>query len=156
MHTALFGAGCFWGVELTFSQMPGVVATAVGYSGGALAKPTYEDVCSGTSGHTEVVQVTFDPDKISYRELVENFFALHDPTQMNRQGPDIGTQYRSVIFTADAEQEQVAREVLAQLAAAQRYQQPIATAIEPAVTFWPAEDYHQHYLVKQGRGACRS
>lgn len=155
MQTALFGAGCFWGVELTFSQMPGVVETAVGYSGGATANPTYDDVCSGTSGHTEVVRVTFDPGTVSYQELVAKFFVLHDPTQLNRQGPDIGQQYRSVIFTADAGQDEVARAVRTQLAAENRFARPIVTAIEPVRTFWPAEEYHQHYLAKQGRGACR-
>lgn len=154
MQTALFGAGCFWGVELNFSEMPGVVATAVGYSGGTTTKPGYEDVCSGTTGHVEVVQVTFDPLKISYRDLVKKFFDLHDPTQMNRQGPDIGQQYRSVIFAADAGQDQVACAVLEELTAAKRYPRPIATTIEPAAIFWPAEEYHQHYLAKQGRGAC--
>lgn len=155
MQTALFGAGCFWGIELAFSQMPGVVATKVGYSGGDLQNPRYDDVCSGTTGHTEVVQVSFDPAKISYHDLVEKFFTLHDPTQLNRQGPDIGHQYRSVVFTLDAEQEQMARAVRTQLSASNRYKHPVVTAIEPAPVFWPAEEYHQQYLVKQGRGACQ-
>jgi peptide-methionine (S)-S-oxide reductase len=155
MQTALFGAGCFWGIELAFSQTPGVVATKVGYSGGDLQNPRYDDVCSGTTGHTEVVQVSFDPDKISYHDLVEKFFTLHDPTQLNRQGPDIGHQYRSVVLTLDAEQEQIAREVRTQLSASNRYKHPVVTAIEPAPVFWPAEEYHQQYLAKQGRGACQ-
>lgn len=155
MQTALFGAGCFWGIELAFSQTPGVVATKVGYSGGDLQNPRYDDVCSGTTGHTEVVQVTFDPARISYHDLVEKFFTLHDPTQLNRQGPDIGHQYRSVVLTLDAEQEQIAREVRTQLSASNRYKHPVVTAIEPASIFWPAEEYHQQYLAKQGRGTCQ-
>lgn len=155
MQTAIFGAGCFWGVELTFSQLPGVVATEVGYSGGQTTHPTYDDICSGTTGHTEVVRVTFDPGQVSYQELVTKFFTLHDPTQLNRQGPDIGHQYRSVILTADAEQDRTARAVRTQLSAENRYAHPIVTAIEPAPTFWAAEAYHQQYLAKQGRGTCR-
>ena len=154
METAVFGAGCFWGVEHGFSQIPGVGATKVGYSGGHTEAPRYEDVCSGTTGHTEVVEVKFDPNLISYQQLVEKFFTLHDPTQLNRQGPDIGHQYRSVIFTLNAEQDQVARAVRTQLSATNRYKHPIVTAIEAAQTFWPAEDYHQHYVQKQGQAAC--
>lgn len=152
---ALFGAGCFWGVEQSFSELPGVTATQVGYAGGTTERPTYDDVCNGTSGHTEVALVTFDPALVSYQTLVEKFFALHDPTQLNRQGPDIGHQYRSVIFFYDAEQEATARAVRTALTTANRYPHPIVTAIEPAPTFWPAEEYHQRYLQKRGGGACR-
>jgi peptide-methionine (S)-S-oxide reductase len=151
---AIFGAGCFWGVQERFSALPGVLATTVGYAGGALPQPTYDAVCSGTSGHTEVVQVEFDPTVLTYQTLVETFFALHDPTQLNRQGPDIGHQYRSVIHCFDGAQEATARVVRTALTAANRYAHPIVTAIEPAVTFWPAEAYHQHYFKKNGGGGC--
>ena len=154
VQKAVFGAGCFWGVELEFSKLPGVVATQVGYGGGKIERPTYDDVCSGTTDHTEIVEISFDPAKISYQALVEKFFSLHDPTQLNRQGPDIGHQYRSVIFFQDAGQENIARAVRTELSAANRYAHPIMTAVEPAPVFWPAEEYHQQYLAKQGRGAC--
>lgn len=153
---AIFGAGCFWGVEQEFSQMAGVVATQVGYSGGTVERPTYDDVCSGASGHTEAVLVQYDPAQVSYQALVEKFFALHDPTQLNRQGPDIGHQYRSVIHFSDAEQEDIARAVRTALTTANRYKHPIVTAIEPAGTFWPAEDYHQKYLQKRGSSSCKA
>lgn len=151
---ALFGAGCFWGVEQAFMDTPGVTATQVGYCGGNLDRPTYDDVCSGTTGHTEVVLVHFDPAKISYQALVERFFAIHDPTQLNRQGPDIGHQYRSVIHVYDAEQEHTAREVRTTLSASGKHSHPIVTAIEPAPAYWPAEEYHQKYHQKHG-GGCR-
>lgn len=152
---ALFGAGCFWGVETAFTETPGVTATQVGYCGGNLDRPTYDDVCSGTSGHTEVVLVQFDPAKISYQALLERFFAIHDPTQLNRQGPDIGHQYRSVIHFFDAEQEHMARDFRTALSASGKHRHPIVTAIEPAPTFWPAEEYHQKYHQKHG-GGCRA
>lgn len=156
MQQAMFGAGCFWGVELAFSRMPGVAATKAGYSGGDTERPSYEDVCGGLTGHAEVVLVNFDPARIGYRALVEQFFALHDPTQLDRQGPDIGAQYRSVIFAFDADQENTAHAVIAQLTAARRFPRLIATKIEPAQTFWPAEEYHQQYLAKQGRDSCHT
>lgn len=154
MQQAIFGAGCFWGVEQAFLETPGVIDTQVGYSGGATERPTYDDVCSGTTGHTEVVLVQFDPAKISYQALVERFFAIHDPTQLNRQGPDIGHQYRSVIHVVDAAQDETARTVRTALSQSNRYAHPIATAVEPAAPFWPAEEYHQKYHQKQGGGCC--
>jgi peptide-methionine (S)-S-oxide reductase len=152
---ATFGAGCFWGVEETFRCMEGVVNTAVGYAGGTTEDPTYEQVCSGRTGHAEVVQVEFDPEKISYEDLLAQFFKLHDPTQVNRQGPDIGDQYRSVIFYHDEQQKQAAEAMKAELEASGRHSRPIATQIEPAPTFWMAEDYHQQYIMKRGGGGCR-
>jgi len=153
LQQAMFGAGCFWGVEQAFATLAGVTATQVGYAGGELERPSYDDVCSGTTGHAEVVLVQFDPAQISYQALVEKFFALHDPTQLNRQGPDVGKQYRSVIFVCDAAQEETARAVRTALTTANRYPHPIVTAIEPAPTFWPAEEYHQKYFQKHG-GSC--
>lgn len=152
--TATFGAGCFWGVEETFRQVKGVIDTAVGYMGGHLENPTYHDVCTGRTGHAEVTQVTYDPDQISYEELLAVFWACHDPTQMNRQGPDIGTQYRSVIFAHDADQEEAAKASLQAEDASGRHGGPIVTAVEPAQTFWRAEDYHQKYFMKRGGGSC--
>ena len=150
---ATFGAGCFWGVEVAFRNVPGVVDTAVGYEGGTLANPTYEDVCSKTTGHAEVVQVEFDPDEVSYDELLEVFWDVHDPTQVNRQGPDVGSNYRSVIFFHSPEQQEQA---LASKARAQaRFNRPIATEITQASDFWRAEEYHQQYLVKRGVASCR-
>ena len=154
MEQAVFGAGCFWGVEAAFAEMPGVSKTEVGYSNGATQNPTYEDVCSHSTGHAEVVRVTFDPSQIKYQTLVEQFFELHDPTQLNRQGPDVGDQYRSAVFFLSAEQEKVALAVKAALEKAGRYKKPIATVIEPAQTFWLAEDYHQQYFAKRGGGSC--
>ena len=153
MEKAIFGAGCFWGVEAAFRQEKGVVSTAVGYSGGATENPTYEEVCTGRTGHAEVVQVEFDPGKVSFEELLNLFWSIHDPTTLNRQGPDIGTQYRSTIFVHDAEQ--AAAAVASRDRAAARHR-PIATLIEPAPTFWPAEEYHQQYLAKCGQDACAS
>jgi len=150
LEQATFGAGCFWGVEYFFSEQDGVVGTAVGYMGGTVDNPTYEQVCSGRTGHTEVVQVTYDPARVSYDELLAVFFGLHDPTQVNRQGPDIGTQYRSVIFYHTPEQETAARAFKQKLDASGEFDRPIATTIEPAQTFWPAEDYHQEYYRKKG------
>jgi peptide-methionine (S)-S-oxide reductase len=150
---ATFGAGCFWGVEIEFRNVPGVVDTAVGYEGGTLPNPTYEDVCSHTTGHAEVVQVEFDPDEVSYDELLDVFWSVHDPTQVNRQGPDIGSNYRSAIFFHSPEQEEMAIESKARAQA--RFDRPIATEISPASDFWRAEEYHQQYLVKRGLATCR-
>jgi peptide-methionine (S)-S-oxide reductase len=144
---ATFGAGCFWQVEENFRQVPGVIDTAVGYEGGHVDDPTYEQVCTGTTGHTEVCEVTFDPDKVSFDELVAKYFAIHDPTQMNRQGPDVGFQYRSVVFAHSDEQAEIARKVIERTQ--ERFSQPIVTVIEPAATFWRAEEYHQCYLEKR-------
>ena len=150
---ATFGAGCFWGVEIEFRNVPGVVDTAVGYEGGTVPNPTYEDVCSHTTGHAEVVQVEFDPDEVSYDELLDVFWSVHDPTQVNRQGPDIGSNYRSAIFFHSPEQEEMAIESKARAQA--RFDRPIATEISPASDFWRAEEYHQQYLVKRGLATCR-
>jgi len=152
---ATFGAGCFWGVEEAFRCVPGVVDTAVGFMGGTLANPTYEDVCTGRTGHAEVVEVTYDPAQVSYRDLLDLFWSIHDPTTPNRQGPDIGTQYRSVIFYHTPEQEAAARASKQEVERSGRFRRPIVTAIEPAGTFWRAEEYHQQYLAKRGGGHCR-
>jgi peptide-methionine (S)-S-oxide reductase len=149
---ATFGAGCFWGVESTFRDIPGVIDSAVGYEGGTMVNPHYEDVCTDKTGHAEVVELTFDPAKVSYEKLVEAFFGLHNPTTLNRQGPDVGNQYRSVIFFHSPEQERVAREVLQR--SQPRFQKPIVTQVEPAQTFYKAEDYHQQYLAKRGLKHC--
>ena len=145
---ATFGAGCFWQVETTFRALDGVLDTAVGYEGGDVENPTYEQVCSGDTGHVEVCQVEFDPSRVSYEDLVRKYFEIHDPTQLNRQGANIGFQYRSVIFTHSEEQAEVARRVLESEQA--RYAKPIVTTIEPAQPFWRAEEYHQCYLEKRG------
>jgi len=152
---ATFGAGCFWGVEEAFRHLPGVVDTAVGFMGGTLANPTYEDVCTGRTGHAEVVEVTYDPAQVSYRDLLDLFWSIHDPTTPNRQGPDIGTQYRSVIFYHTPEQEAAARASKQEVERTGRFRRPIVTFIEPAGTFWRAEEYHQQYLAKRGGGHCR-
>jgi peptide-methionine (S)-S-oxide reductase len=152
MAKATFGAGCFWGVEAEFRRLEGVSATAVGYAGGSLDNPTYEQVCSNATGHAEVVQVDFDPAVISYDELVDLFWRLHDPTQVNRQGPDVGTQYRSVIFTHDDEQAAIAS--ASKERAQQSFSKPIATQIVPASALWLAEEYHQRYLEKKGLASC--
>jgi len=149
---AIFGAGCFWGVEAAFRQLDGVTRTRVGYAGGATENPTYEDVCSHTTGHAEVVEVTYDPERVSYEQLLDVFWAKHDPTQLNRQGWDIGDNYRSAIFFNDEEQHESA---LKSKAGEQRnWGAPIVTQIEPAQTFYEAEDYHQQYLEKRGRSSC--
>jgi peptide-methionine (S)-S-oxide reductase len=149
---ATFGAGCFWGVEAAFRQLDGVTRTRVGYSGGSLENPTYEDVCSHATGHAEVVEVTYDPERVSYDELLQVFWHKHDPTQLNRQGWDIGDQYRSVVFFHDEDQQEAA---LASKAREQAgYKAPIVTQVEPAETFYEAEDYHQQYLEKRGRSTC--
>ena len=144
---ATFGAGCFWQVEMTYRELEGVVDTAVGYEGGQVENPTYEQVCTGTTGHAEVTQVEFDPKRISYEELVDKFWEVHDPTQLNRQGPDVGSQYRSVVFFHTPEQEAVA--TASRERAAERARQPIVTTIEPATRFWRAEEYHQCYLERR-------
>ncbi len=150
---ATFGAGCFWGVEETFRQVPGVTSTVVGYSGGWYEKPTYKDVCSGKTGHAEVVQVTYEPSKVSYEELLRVFWENHDPTTVNRQGPDIGAQYRSAIFFHTPEQAVIAKKSKAEFEQSGRWRRPIVTEITPASTFYRAEDYHQQYLAKRGLGA---
>ena len=149
---ATFGAGCFWGVEAAFRQIEGVTATRVGYSGGHTENPKYEDVCSHTTGHAEVVEVTYDPDHVSYDELLQVFWHKHDPTQLNRQGWDIGDQYRSVIFFHDEEQQEAAQRSKAHEQV--NWTAPIVTHIEPAQTFYAAEDYHQRYLEKRGLATC--
>jgi peptide-methionine (S)-S-oxide reductase len=149
---ATFGAGCFWGVEAAFRQLEGVTATRVGYSGGHTENPTYEDVCSHGTGHAETVEVTYDPERVSYDQLLDTFWAKHDPTQLNRQGWDIGDQYRSAIFVHDDEQQEAA--LRSKAAEQTRYRRPIVTLIEPAQTFYEAEDYHQQYLEKRGQATC--
>jgi len=153
-QVATFAAGCFWGVEYKFSQVEGVLTTAAGYSGGKSDNPTYKQVCSDSTGHAESVQVTFDPLKISYENLVRKFFSFHDPTQLNRQGPDVGTQYRSVIFTQDESQEKTAQKVRSEIEKEGRFRGRIVTEIVPAAPFFRAEDYHQKYFEKNKRGAC--
>ena len=154
MAKATFGAGCFWGVEEDFRKVPGVTATAVGYSGGKLANPTYEDVCSDRTGHAEVVEVEYDPAKASYDSLLDVFWNGHNPTQLNRQGPDVGTQYRSVIFFHSPEQEAAARASKERLGKSGKFGRPIVTEISPAQPFWRAEEYHQRYFEKRGGGSC--
>src|ERR1700747_1519967 len=152
MEKATFGAGCFWGVEAAFRQVPGVLSTAVGYSGGHFPDPTYKDVCSGKTGHAEVVQVEYDPAQVSYDDLLKVFWDNHDPTTLNRQGPDVGAQYRSAIFFHTPEQEAEAK--ASRDAAQARFPRPIVTEITPAQTFWRAEEYHQQYLEKRGLSHC--
>lgn len=153
-ETATFAAGCFWGVEETFRQTKGVVSTMVGYTGGTKPNPTYRQVCSGNTGHAEAVQVTYNPKRISYEQLLDIFWNNHNPTQYNRQGPDFGEQYRSAIFFHSPEQEQAAKESKEKLEKSGRFNRPIVTQIVPAETFWPAEEYHQRYLEKQGLSVC--
>src|SRR5215469_3477965 len=150
MEKALFGAGCFWGVESFFRQVPGVTDAVSGYAGGTVDNPTYKEVCSDRTGHAEVVEVTFDPSKVSYDALLDVFFANHDPTTLNRQGPDVGSQYRSVIFYHSPEQERAARAKKEKLEASGRFRRPIVTTIEPAPAFWRAEEYDQRYFEKNG------
>jgi len=154
MATATFAAGCFWGVEEAYRRVPGVTSTAVGYSGGSTPHPTYHEVCTGRTGHAEVVQVTYDPARVSYEELLKLFWAIHDPTQVDRQGPDVGTQYRSAIFTHTPEQQAAAVAAKRALAQSGRWRRPVATEITPAGAFYRAEEYHQQYLAKRGRLAC--
>jgi peptide-methionine (S)-S-oxide reductase len=154
MATATFAAGCFWGVEATFGQIDGVTRTEVGYTGGSMDNPTYRDVCTDRTGHAEAVQVEYDPAKVSYEQLLDVFWANHDPTTLNRQGPDAGTQYRSAIFFHSPEQEKVAQASKETLDKSGRFRRPIVTQIVPAVTFYPAEEYHQKYLEKRGLATC--
>jgi len=152
---AIFAAGCFWGVEAAFRELPGVVETEVGYIGGHQLYPTYKQVCTGRTGHAEAVRVVYDPARISYSALLDAFWGMHDPTQLNRQGPDRGTQYRSAIFPVDDEQQTRSQQARDAVASSGRYRRPIATTIEPLGQFWPAEDYHQQYLEKRGQASCR-
>jgi methionine-S-sulfoxide reductase len=151
LEKATFGAGCFWGVEYQYAKIPGVISAESGYAGGKTLNPTYEDICAKGTGHAEVIEVTFDPAKVTYRTLVEYFFKMHDPTQVNRQGPDIGDQYRSVIFTHSPEQQKVAEDVKIGLTLAKAFSRPIATQIEKAPKFWKAEEYHQKYYQLRGK-----
>ena len=153
-ETATFGAGCFWGVEETFLRTKGVLSTRVGYTGGTTEHPTYEEVCQHGTGHAEAVEVTFDPSIVTYDELLRIFWDNHNPTERNRQGPDVGDQYRSVIFTHSDEQAKKAEASKAALEASKKFSRPIATLIVPAQTFWPAEEYHQQYLRKRGLESC--
>ncbi|MGH2776042.1 MAG: peptide-methionine (S)-S-oxide reductase MsrA [Actinomycetota bacterium] len=152
-ETATFGAGCFWGIEAAYRQIQGVKSTRVGYAGGHTTQPTYREVCAGNTNHAEVVEVTFDPARVSYEELLDVFWANHDPTQVNRQGPDVGTQYRTVVFFHSAEQEKSA--LASRDAIQERTSRPIATQIVAAEPFWEAEDYHQQYLEKRGLSTCK-
>ncbi len=155
MAIATFGAGCFWGVETAFRRVDGVTSTAVGYAGGELANPSYEIVCSGQTGHAEVVRVEFDPARVSYQQLLDRFWETHDPTTLNRQGPDVGTQYRSAVFFHDAEQEAAARAAKESLQESGRYRNPIVTEVTAAPDYWMAEDYHQQFIEKRARGRRR-
>jgi peptide-methionine (S)-S-oxide reductase len=154
MEKATFGAGCFWGVEARFGEMMGVLETAVGYAGGMLEHPTYKEVCTDRTGHAEVVQVTFDSARVSYDALLDEFFKLHDPTQLNRQGPDWGSQYRSALFTHSPEQTLEALAKIAELSASGSYRRPIVTQVVEGHIFWKAEEYHQKYLEKRGMVSC--
>jgi peptide-methionine (S)-S-oxide reductase len=154
MDKATFAAGCFWGVEATFRQVKGVVSTRVGYTGGTLKNPTYKDVCTDRTGHAEAVEVVFDPSKISYDELLDVFWRSHDPTTLNKQGPDFGRQYRSAVFFQSPEQEAAAKVSKASLGGSGKYRRPIVTEITAADEFYPAEEYHQRYLEKRGQAHC--
>ena len=151
---ATFGAGCFWGIEAAFRRVPGVLDAAVGYTGGHTQNPNYQEVCTDTTGHAEVVQVTFDPEKLSYDQLLDVFWTIHDPTQVNRQGPDYGKQYRTAIFFHSPEQEAAAKKSKQALEASGKLRRPVATEITPAGPFWRAEEYHQRYLEKRGAASC--
>ena len=151
---ATFGAGCFWGVEAAFSRIPGVIETAAGYSNGHTENPTYKDVCTDETGHAEVVQVTYDPAKVTFPQLLDAFWAMHDPTQVNRQGPNFGKQYRTAIFFHTPEQESAAKASVAALNASGKFKRPVATEITPAGKFYRAEEYHQKYLEKRGAASC--
>lgn len=155
MSTAMFGAGCFWGVEVTFRNVEGVTDVAVGYAGGGTPDPSYEQVCSGRTGHAEVVRVSYDPGQVSYETLLDVFFSAHDPTQVNRQGLDVGTQYRSVVFAADPQQRTAAEEAIRRLEASGRWRRAVATEVADAAPFYRAEEYHQQYLVRRGLASCR-
>ena len=152
--TATFGGGCFWGVEEAFRQLPGVQSTTVGYSGGTLANPTYQDVCSGRTGHAEVVQIQYDPAQVSYQELLDVFWRIHDPTTLDRQGPDVGRQYRSVIFFHTPQQQSAALAAIEAQQAGSKHMRPIVTEVLPAGPFYKAEDYHQQYLKNRGLSSC--
>ncbi len=154
LQTATFGAGCFWGVEELFAHTKGVKDTAVGYMGGTTENPTYEDVCTNRTGHAEVVQMKYDPKEVSYEELLKIFWENHDPTTPNRQGPDVGTQYRPAIFTHTPEQEEIAKKSKEELEKSKRYDRPVVTDIVPAKPFYRAEEYHQRYLEKRGLKTC--
>ncbi len=154
MEKATFGAGCFWHVEEAFRHLKGVTSTTVGYTGGTLKNPTYEDVCTDKTGHAEVVEITFHPEKISYEELLNVFWDIHDPTTKNRQGPDVGTQYRSVIFYHTLDQKKIAETSKKSLEQSRKYKKKIITEVTKATTFYPAEDYHQQYLAKHELAAC--
>jgi len=154
MAKAYFAAGCFWGVQQRFSKLPGVTNTTVGYMGGTMHSPDYRSVCTGQTGHAEVVEVEYNSAQVDFATLMSCFFEWHDPTQVNRQGPDVGTQYRTAIFPQSDEQRTEAQQKIDQLDQSGFYSKPIATTIENAETFWPAEDYHQHYLDKRGLGHC--
>jgi peptide-methionine (S)-S-oxide reductase len=154
IEKATFGAGCFWGVEEMFRNIPGVQSAASGYAGGTTENPTYEDVCSHSTGHAEVVEVEFDPAQVSYEKLLDTFWANHDPTTRNRQGPDVGSQYRSVVFYHSPEQKAAAEAKKAELEASGKFRRPIVTEIEAAPAFYRAEEYHQQYLRKHGRTHC--
>jgi peptide-methionine (S)-S-oxide reductase len=151
---ATFGAGCFWGVEVAFRQVPGVTDAIAGYLGGTLRNPTYEDVCTGRTGHAEVVEVTYDPSRVTYDELLNVFWSSHDPTTLNRQGPDRGTQYRSAVFYHDERQKEAAEASKERVGTSGRFPRPIVTEITPASTFYRAEEYHQRYLEKKGLASC--
>lgn len=154
MAIATLAAGCFWGVEQRFAQFDGVTRTEVGYTGGATPDPTYEQVCSHRTGHAEAVRLEYDPERIAYEQLLAAFFGMHDPTQLDRQGPDVGDQYRSAIFFHTAEQEEAALVAIRSLEAEGRYRRPVVTTVLPAPEWWPAEDYHQKYFEKHGRFGC--
>jgi len=156
MAKATFGAGCFWGVEAEFRALPGVTNTAVGYLGGTLVNPTYRDVCSGQTGHAEVVEVEYDPEIIAYEELLALFWDMHNPTTLNRQGPDVGTQYRSAIFYHDEAQREAAEASKQALEASGRFNRPVVTEVTPTSKFYIAEEYHQQYLEKRGLASCHT
>jgi peptide-methionine (S)-S-oxide reductase len=155
IKNAYFAAGCFWGVEDAFRKTPGVLEAVSGYMGGHVDSPTYRQVCEGTTGHTETVQVSFDEDKVSYETLLDRFFEMHNPTTLNRQGPDFGSQYRSAIFAEDAVQQEAARQKIAQVDASGKWPNPVVTEVNLGGTFWPAEEYHQRYFEKNGAGFCK-
>ena len=154
MATATFAAGCFWGVQSRFDDLPGVTATEAGYTGGSTGHPTYQQVCSHTTGHAEAVRVEFDPGTITYQELLAHFFSMHDPTQWMRQGPDVGDQYRSAVFFHDREQEKAALAAIEQLTQSRVFTRPVVTQVVPAAPWWPAEESHQKYFQKHGRHGC--
>jgi len=154
MEKATFGAGCFWGVESFFREVPGVIDAVSGYAGGQVANPNYRQVCSGATNHAEVVEVTFDPAKVGYEKLLDLFFKMHDPTQLNRQGPDVGTQYRSVVFAHSPEQARLAKAKIAALSASGSFRRPVVTTVEDAPPFWRAEEYHQRYAEKHNLPSC--